>query len=60
MKQDTYMKVSGLIFAVVGVMHALRLLNGWDVVLGTFSVPTGASVVGLVVAGYLAYTGLKK
>lgn len=60
MKRDTYVQLSGLIFAVVAVMHVLRLVNGWDVVLGTWNVPVVGSVVGAAVAGYLAYTALKK
>ena len=60
MKRDTYVQVSGLIFAAVAVMHVLRLLNGWDVVFGTWNVPAVGSLVGAVVAGYLAYAALKK
>ncbi len=60
MSQQTYMKVSGIIFGLVALVHLGRLVRGWALVLGSHSVPTWASGVGLVVAGYLAFTAFKK
>lgn len=60
MTRDNYVQVSGWIFAVVAAMHVLRLMNGWDVVFGTIVVPPVGSVIGAVVAGFLAYTALRK
>jgi hypothetical protein len=38
------------------VLHALRLLLGWEAVIGGWSVPTWFSWVALALAGYLAYS----
>ena len=46
--------VSGFVFAAVSVLHALRLALRWEMVIGGWLVPTWLSVVGLLVAGYLA------
>lgn len=60
MNNNTYRKVAGTVFAVVAVMHVLRLVSGWEVVFGSWSVPVWGSLVGVVFAGWLAWTGLKK
>ena len=54
------MSVAGAVFVLVAIMHLLRALNGWEMNIDTFSAPMWASWVGFVVAGYLAYQGLKK
>jgi hypothetical protein len=43
-----------VIFALVAVLHALRLIFGWEVVINGLVMPMWASVVGLIVAGWLA------
>ena len=61
MKQKTYLKVSGLIFTVVAIFHLLRLVLGigWDINVAGWNVPGWFSLVGLAVAGYLAYAAYK-
>jgi hypothetical protein len=59
MKQKMYNKVTGLIFAVVAVVHVLRVLQNWPVNLGGMEVPMVGSYVGAVVAGFLAYSAYK-
>ncbi|HYF10521.1 MAG TPA: hypothetical protein VD967_02865 [Candidatus Paceibacterota bacterium] len=60
MKQKTFNTVTGAIFAVVAVVHLLRAINGWEVSIDTFAVPMAVSWLGILLAGYLAYWGLKK
>ena len=50
---------AGLIFAVVAVFHALRLLYGWEVVINAWAVPVWISGAGVMVTAYLAYHGLR-
>lgn len=45
-----YLVLSGTIFFMVGMLHLLRLLNHWPIVVGTYVVPHGLSFVGLPVA----------
>jgi hypothetical protein len=49
--------VSALIFAVVAVAHAIRLVNGWAVQVGPFSVPMSVSWTGLVIAALISVWG---
>ncbi|OGG54793.1 hypothetical protein A3D62_02390 [Candidatus Kaiserbacteria bacterium RIFCSPHIGHO2_02_FULL_49_11] len=59
LKKETYIKVSGVIFLVVGVLHGVRALNEWNLLISDWSIPVWASWVGLVVGLYLAYTALR-
>lgn len=57
MKTKAYVIVSALIFTVVALLHLLRLIEGWPVQMGTWIVPAGASLLGLVIAGGVAMWG---
>jgi len=46
--------VAVLIFAVVALVHVLRLVFGWEVTIAGAAVPTWASVLGIVIAAGLA------
>jgi hypothetical protein len=43
-----------VIFAIVALMHVLRLLLGWDATIADTEIPMWVSVAGLVIAGGLA------
>ncbi len=60
MSQKAFNLYAGIIFLIVAIVHALRLLNGWDVTIDEFALPVWASWAGVVVAACLAYHGLKK
>lgn len=60
MTNNTYCKTTGTVFAVIAVLHALRLLYGWEAMIGGWSVPMWLSVAAVVFAGWLAWSGLKK
>lgn len=60
MRNETYVKATSVIFAVVAIMHLYRLVTGDFVVsFGGFEIPQWVSLLGLAVAGYLAYAGYK-
>jgi hypothetical protein len=59
MRQKTYLQTVALVFSVVAIGHILRLLNGWQVKISSFLVPTWVSWVAVVFAACLAYYGLK-
>ncbi len=45
----------GLIFAIVAIAHVLRLLFGWPLVIGGWSVPYWLSGLGAIITGFLAF-----
>lgn len=55
MAVKTYLSISGLIFLVIAVLHALRIAYGWEAMLGGWEVPMWLSWVALVVSGYLSW-----
>jgi len=59
MKQKTYNTIVGIIFLIVAIFHLTRIVFNWQVLFDNFVVPFWFSWVGLVVAGILAYLGLK-
>jgi hypothetical protein len=46
--------VAAVIFALLAVAHLTRLLNGWQVIIDSWSVPAWVSVLGVIVPGLLA------
>ena len=59
MTQRKYIVVSGFIFAVVALIHFLRILNLWDLKLGDWVAPMALSGLGLLVPGFLALVAYK-
>jgi hypothetical protein len=59
MNARSYFLVTALLFAAIAVVHALRLVYGWEVAIGGDAVGLWVSWVGLVVAALLAWQGLR-
>ena len=54
---NSYAVVSALIFALVAIAHALRLVNRWTVAIGPYNVSMNISWAALVVSILLATWG---
>jgi hypothetical protein len=52
-----YYRITAVVFLVVALLHAVRLINGWEATLGEIEVPLWVSAAGLIIAGYLSYRG---
>ena len=59
MQQSTFIKLSGWIFGIIAVMHALRLVMGWEVIIGGLALPLWLSILPVLLGGYLAYQAMK-
>ncbi len=59
MAQKTYNVITSIIFIIVGVMHLLRIVYGWSMVIGTWTAPLWVSWIGVIVALALVIYGLK-
>lgn len=57
MSQKTYFLVVGLIFLLVALMHALRLIFGWNIEVNGWILPLWASWFAIVIAFYLSMEG---
>jgi len=56
---DLRLKVAGLLFALMAVLHLARFLMKLEVIIGGTTIPVNASITGFVVAGALAFWMLK-
>ena len=59
MTHRTFSLVTGILFFLVALLHAIRLLRGWQVSVEGAVVPIWISWIGLAVAAYLAYQGFR-
>jgi hypothetical protein len=59
MAQRTFSLITAILFSLIALLHALRLLRGWQATIGDIVVPVWVSWIGLAIAGYLAYQGFK-
>jgi hypothetical protein len=59
MSKDAFSRLAGAIFLTVAVVHALRLVFKWQVIVAGWQVPLWVSAVALVIGIYLAYEGLQ-
>ena len=59
MTHKAFFSATAFIFALVFVLHLLRVIYGWGVTIGGWSVPMWFSWAGVLVAGYLSWTALK-
>ena len=57
MKQGAFGLVTSSIFALIALLHALRLFYGWTATIGDWTVPVWVSAVGFLIAAYLAFQG---
>jgi H+/Cl- antiporter ClcA len=53
--QHAFYIVSGIIFGLVALFHALRLASRWQVRINERQIPTWVSVGGLIVAAGLCF-----
>ena len=57
MTQRSFPLITGAIFSLIALLHLLRIVFGWEAIIGGWVAPTWVSWVALLVAGYLAYEG---
>lgn len=50
---QTYLRITALIFGVVALVHALRLVTHWSIAIAGWNAPLWVSAVGVAVAGAL-------
>jgi hypothetical protein len=55
---NAYAAVTVLIFAIVAIMHLVRIINGWSVAIGPHDISMNISWAGLVVSALLALWGI--
>lgn len=59
MKQKEYIMFSGMIFALVALVHLFRMIYALPAVIGSWEVPMWVSALAVVLAGFLAWKAQK-
>lgn len=55
MNKKMYFLISGLVFAIVAIVHLLRIIYQFQIVIATWSVPMSVSWVVVIIPGLLSY-----
>lgn len=58
MDAKSFLRLAGVIFALVSLAHLLRAAMAWPILIAGWSVPVWLSWVAFVIAGGLSYFGL--
>ncbi len=59
MSQKTFSIIAGVLFSIFALLHIVRLIVGWHVMIGNLTTPMGVSWIALGVFAYLGYSGLR-
>jgi len=55
LKLNTILTINVVIFSIVAIVHLLRVVLGWNLVIGNWLAPQVLSIIALILAAYLAY-----
>ncbi len=58
-QKTTYITTVAVIFLLIAVVHALRLVYGWEGVIGGWEVPFSLSWIVVILAAYLSWQGFR-
>ncbi len=50
-----FTKIAIAVFSLVSILHLLRLVFGWEVIVAGFTVPLWFSAIGFIIAAGLAF-----
>lgn len=59
MNTRSYAITSSVIFLLVALLHVLRLIQQWDIVIGTWHMPIWTSIMAAIVTGFLSFQGFR-
>lgn len=59
MAQRNFFYIMSILFFIIGLLHLVRLIRGWEAAIGGWPVPMWLSIVALVVAWLLTGWGIR-
>ncbi len=59
MDKKDYFIVSIIIFILAGLLHLIRAVNGWDMVVGGFIIPLWLSWLVVIILAFMVWQGIK-
>jgi hypothetical protein len=55
MKKNIILTFATVILSAVAILHLLRYILGWDLVLNSYSFPEWGSILSVIITAFLAY-----
>jgi hypothetical protein len=55
-----FTKIAVFIFALIGLVHILRIAFGWEAIIGGLMIPMWVSIVAIILAFWMAWGLWKK
>jgi len=52
---NTLLTINAVVFAIVAIVHLLRIIFDWNLVINNWLAPPLLSIIALLFAGWLAY-----
>ena len=59
MNLESFSLIAAIVFSCVSLIHLIRILFSGNVLIENWEVPMSISIVGFIVAAYLAYKGFQ-
>lgn len=59
MKEYLYYQTVAIVFSVIGIVHLVRALQGWEIEVSGAAIPVWVSWAAFIIAGYLAIRGFQ-
>lgn len=59
MNQKSFYNITLIVFSLIALLHALRLVYGWSAIIAGWEVPMWLSGLPVIFFGYLAYSAFK-
>ncbi|OGM08358.1 hypothetical protein A2159_02055 [Candidatus Woesebacteria bacterium RBG_13_34_9] len=59
MPQNFYNKITKFVFLSIASIHAIRMILGWQIIIGSWEVPFWVSVLILFFSSFFAHSVLK-
>lgn len=56
MDTKTYVRITGALFAVLAVVHVVRLFYGWGISVNDTAIPLWVSWFGIALTGFFSYS----
>ncbi len=57
MNRKSYLLATAIVFSVIGLIHLLRIILGWEAAIAGWTVPMWLSWLALIVSAAFAYFG---
>ena len=59
MNQRLYIIISGIFFCAIAIIHLVRAVSGWPLIIGSVDISMAFSWIAFLFTGFLSYTAFR-